>query len=115
MHTYRTWDALALGAIPIVLHSTMDRTFSGLPVLLVDNYSNLTAPMLQKLYKRFVSKASQWDFSRLTTRYWADLMQHVLETGSSALVQSQHPISAGYKGHVVTPLYHPLETMTPGI
>ena len=114
MYACRTWDALALGAIPIVLHSTLDRTFAQLPVLLVDSYSNLTAPMLQEHYERFLQK-EKWDFSRLTTAYWAGLVRHVLETGSSALVQSQHPIPEGYEGHVVTPLYHPLESMAPGI
>ena len=99
---HRTWEALALGAIPIVLHSTLDRTFAGLPVLLVNDYKDLTVPMLQMHYERFISQASQWDFSRLTPGYWAGLVLHAVETGSSEVVQRQHPIPARYQGRFVT-------------
>ena len=111
---FRTWEALALGAIPIVLHSTMDRTYAGLPVLLIDDYRNLTVPMLRTHYMRFVSKASRWDFTRLTPGYWAGLVRHVAETGSSKAVQKKHPIPAGYKGDVKTPHYHNYTGPIPG-
>ena len=42
----RTWEALAMGAVPIVLHSPMDRTFARLPVLFVDKYALLWFSMI---------------------------------------------------------------------
>ena len=114
MHVCRTWEALALGAIPIVLHSTIDRTFAGLPVLLVDDYRDVTVPMLKDNYARIIGKAKQWDFTRLAPGYWAGLVRHVVETGSSDIVQRQHPIPVGYKGTVRTPMFHP-GFFTPGL
>ena len=93
----------------------MDRTYAGLPVLLVDDYRNLTVPMLLKHYIRFISKAGQYDFTRLTAGYWAGLVRHVAETSSSRIVQKQHPIPAGYEGYYRTPGYHPDTVMVSGL
>jgi len=95
---YRTWEALALGSIPIVEHSTFDRTFAGLPVMLVDDFGDVSVSNLTATYAEFVRKADDWDFTRLTPKYWSDLIAHVLATGSSDIVQKNHPIPAGYYG-----------------
>ena len=97
---FRTWEALALGAIPIKMRSTFDRTFAKLPVLLVDSMRDVNASMLHARYLEFQLRAEKFDFTRLTAEYWRDMVMHVVKTGSSEIVQRNHPIPAHYGGGV---------------
>jgi len=97
----RTWEALAMGAIPIVLHSTLDRMYAGLPVLLVDRYSDINMSMLKENYADFTKRADSWDFLRLTPSYWKEMIEHVIETGSAEIVQRNHPIPPKYLGKTI--------------
>lgn len=45
--THRLWEALALGAYPIALRSSVLEPFSGLPILFVDDYSEVTLDFLK--------------------------------------------------------------------
>jgi hypothetical protein len=44
----RTWEAIVLGAIPIVEHTFIDPLFEGLPVLIIDDWSKITRPLLEE-------------------------------------------------------------------
>jgi hypothetical protein len=39
---HRTWEALALGCIPIVKRSPIDKVFQGLPVWIVGSWKEVT-------------------------------------------------------------------------
>jgi hypothetical protein len=61
---HRTWEALALGCIPIVRTSSLDPMFNGLPVLIVKEWSDVTAEVLDS----FVPDYSCVD--KLKINYW---------------------------------------------
>jgi hypothetical protein len=72
LDTHRAWEAMYLGCIPIVLRSHMTEYYEqiGLPIWVIDSYSDLVrfgeAELLEKfkvLSKRFKSEA-------LTSMYW---------------------------------------------
>lgn len=44
----RTWEALYMGAYPIVKHSTLDAVFEGLPVVIIKDWSEVTQEFLEK-------------------------------------------------------------------
>jgi hypothetical protein len=69
----RTWEALYLRCIPIVRSSTLDPIYEDLPVLIVDEWSNLTADMIRAKYSRVTPKS--FDDERLYMGYWADLIR----------------------------------------
>ena len=49
LDTFRTWEALAVGTIPIVKRSgPFDAIFDALPVLVVDRWSDVTLALLQR-------------------------------------------------------------------
>ena len=81
-----------MGAIPIVEHSAMDRTFEGLPVLLVDSYADLSEDMLNVKWEEMTCHPEKYDWQRLTLTYWHDLIASVIRTASSHAVQKNHPI-----------------------
>jgi len=95
--TYRLWEALVLGSIPIVeSNSGLDRTFSSLPVLIIRNYEDLTPELLERAYPCFVEHADKFDFSHLTLRYWLTMIQKAVDTGSIEHVTLHHPLRHKY-------------------
>lgn len=65
---YRTWEALYLGSIPIILRTTINSIYDQLPVLIVDRYEEITLPFLQKAYANITRQA--FDYRRLYKGYW---------------------------------------------
>jgi hypothetical protein len=70
MDCHRTWEALALGCIPIVTASGMDPMFEGLPVLIVNNWSEVTGELLEDTVAKF--KAMTFDYDKLKLQYWVN-------------------------------------------
>ncbi len=75
--TYRHWESLLLGCIPVMVHSSLDHLFVDLPVLLIDDYRQLTPEYLTAVYPKFLKKveAGEYNFDKLTQQYWLDLMR----------------------------------------
>ena len=67
--------------------------------------AGLNVSMLHANYAEFVQRAKHWDFSRMTSAYWIKLVQEVLDTGSSEIVQKNHPIPIDYRGDVLLATY----------
>ncbi len=66
----RTWEALCLGCIPIVKTSPLDPLYEGLPVYIVNDWSDVTEENLRRVLKDFSQR--KFDLSRLTLKYWMD-------------------------------------------
>jgi len=65
---HRTWEALVLGCIPIVKTSPLDPLFDGLPVWIVQKWSDVTAENMKKIVAKFRGKTFQLEKLRLD--YW---------------------------------------------
>jgi len=66
---HRTWEALALGCIPIVRTSPLDPMFAGLPVLIIKEWSDINQDFLDSF---------QPDYScieKLNLSYWIGVIQ----------------------------------------
>jgi hypothetical protein len=61
---HRTWEALLLGCIPIVKKSELDTMYEGLPVLIVNEWSDVT----QELLNTFVPTYK--NIHKLHMPYW---------------------------------------------
>jgi hypothetical protein len=70
---HRTWEALVLGAIPIIKGHHFDAMFEGLPVLIVDSWAAVTQNLLQDTIDSFRSR--RFDMHKLTLRYWQNLIR----------------------------------------
>lgn len=73
--TYRTWETLMVGSIPIVKSSTLDPLYEDLPVLKVKNWSEITEEYLNKKYQEIMSK--QYNFKKLYMQYWYDYINDI--------------------------------------
>lgn len=65
---YRQWEAMLLGVIPIMKHSTIDPVFEGLPVLLINDWNEVTEDFLQKTY--LLMKNKSFKNNRMFAEYW---------------------------------------------
>ena len=68
MDCHRTWEALCLGAIPILKAPNFTKMFENLPVLIVNEWSDITQELLDKTIIDFQSRTFNYD--KLTLQYW---------------------------------------------
>jgi hypothetical protein len=67
---HRTWEALILGCIPIIRSSGMNKLFDNLPVLIVNDWKELTQQKLDDTVTKF--KNNSFNYDKLTLKYWTD-------------------------------------------
>uniref|UniRef100_A0A6C0K0K2 Exostosin GT47 domain-containing protein n=1 Tax=viral metagenome TaxID=1070528 RepID=A0A6C0K0K2_9ZZZZ len=76
MDCHRTWEALCLGAIPIVKAPNFQKMFEDLPVLIVNEWSEITQELLDKTIKEF--KTREFKYEKLTLQYWVKMINDKL-------------------------------------
>jgi len=65
---HRTWESILVGSIPVVVHSTIDSVFEGLPVLIVDSFEQITEEFLNEKYAEMAGKS--YKMNRMFADYW---------------------------------------------
>lgn len=68
--THRVWECLYLGIIPVVKKCINISFFEDLPILIVENFTDLVGEEkhLEKIYVEYHSK--NWNLDKLTVGYW---------------------------------------------
>lgn len=77
LDTHRTWEALYLGAIPIVLSSSLDPLFEDLPVLIINSWSEISEEFLLEKYEEMSRKT--YRLERLYADYWFDRLSSYIQ------------------------------------
>ena len=79
----RTWESLYMGAFPIVKRSCMDEMFEGLPVVIIDDWEEVTEEFLNKKWEEFQNTSFQLE--RMYFPYWeAKIGRYRLEARKAA-------------------------------
>lgn len=73
---HRNWEALILGCIPIVKTSKIDDLYKDLPVLIVNEWSDINDNLLTKTIDNFKIKYNKNEFNmeKLKLKYWVELI-----------------------------------------
>lgn len=71
---HRTWEALLMGAIPIVRTSSLDPLFEDLPVLIIENWEILSESYLRDQYE--IIKNKKVNLDKLFADYWVKLIRN---------------------------------------
>jgi hypothetical protein len=74
MDCHRTWEALCLGCIPILKAPNFKKMFENLPVLIVNEWTDITQELLDKTIQEFQSQ--QFNYEKLTLQYWTSQINH---------------------------------------
>jgi DNA-dependent RNA polymerase auxiliary subunit epsilon len=69
---HRTWEALLVGAIPVVKTSTLDPLYKDLPVIIVNDWDEVTPENLDYKYQEMQNKAFVQE--KLFMDYWLKLI-----------------------------------------
>ena len=78
--TYRFWEALALGAVPVLLHGPLDGLYAEFPAVFLDSWSGVTSASLEQWDRQIVERWGADPFAnrsvqeRLTSSYWAGVL-----------------------------------------
>lgn len=67
---HRLWEALVIGCIPIVKKSKIDILYADLPVLIVDDWTDVTEELLKKTVAFFQTRTFRYE--KLTLKHWMD-------------------------------------------
>lgn len=75
---HRTWEALYIGCIPIVISSSINELYEDLPILVVDKWSDITEKFLNRKYKEITKNKKQglYNMDKLYMKYWIDKIEN---------------------------------------
>lgn len=65
---HRTWETLLMGSFPVVKSSTLNPLYEDLPVVIIDDWSQVTEEFLNKKYEELLHKEYTWE--KLYAPYW---------------------------------------------
>ncbi len=70
---HRTWECLLMGAIPIVKTSDLDPQFENLPVLIVNNWKEISPRFLRQKYAEM--QLNTYQMEKIFLPYWVDQIE----------------------------------------
>jgi hypothetical protein len=74
MDCHRTWEALILGCIVIVKKSQLDSLYNDLPVLIVNDWNEITEHLLAETLEKY--KNTNFDYDKITLKYWVNKIKN---------------------------------------
>jgi hypothetical protein len=69
---HRTWEALYIGCIPIVIKNKIYDSWDGLPILQINDWSELTNDLLLEFSQR------EFDFEKLSLNFWKNRIRSTI-------------------------------------
>lgn len=72
---HRTWEALLMNCYPVVMSTTLNPLYENLPVVIVQNWSEVTEEFLQKKMEEFQSRT--WSKEKLYADYWFQKVKEI--------------------------------------
>jgi len=69
---HRTWEALYLNVFPVVKKSSLDALYKDLPVVIVEDWHEVTEEFLEKKYKEICNQ--EYKKEKLYFKYWLNLI-----------------------------------------
>ena len=72
---HRIWEALLINCIPIIMHSPLDRLLQDLPVLLINDWSEVTELFLNQKYEEILSR--QYNTEKIFASYWINQIHNI--------------------------------------
>ena len=80
--THRTWEVLALGRIPIIEKSPLNKVYEGLPVVEIEDWSKLNETWLTQKFNDILFKMHNKEYKteRVLLSYWKNLINSYKQT-----------------------------------
>lgn len=85
--THRVWEALYMGAIPVVLKSSISDIYAGLPVIQLDSWSDLSLAKLHELEPQH-----PLDIKNAYFEHWSEIIRGKISTLTQKQMLKRHKI-----------------------
>ena len=74
---HRTWEALYIGCIPIVISSSINELYEDLPILVINDWNEINKEFLEQKYIEIRGKKERGEYNmdKLYLQYWLDKTQ----------------------------------------
>lgn len=72
--THRLWETLYVGSIPIVKYEDAHHLFIDLPILFINDWSEINEDFLNIKYLEITNK--KWNFEKLKISYWFEFIKY---------------------------------------
>jgi hypothetical protein len=69
---FRTWESIILGCIPIIKKNYLSNLYKDFPVILVDDYSDISLDLLLLHVSKF--QEIKYPFYKLSSKYWKSII-----------------------------------------
>ena len=79
---HRTWEALYVGSIPIVQKTSISELYEDLPILVIDNWEDITLDLLEKSWIQIEQKKKLgiYNMEKIKLNYWKKIIENKLQT-----------------------------------
>ena len=69
---HRTWEALYIGCVPIVIESSISELYQDLPILVIKDWKEINEHFLNKKWEEIVEKKklNKYNMKKITSSYW---------------------------------------------
>lgn len=75
--SYRNWEAMLVGSIPVIKSTHMDSLYEDLPVLIINDWNDVTEKFLLNKYEEMTAK--KYSIEKLFMEYWWNKIKAVRE------------------------------------
>ena len=72
--THRLWEALYMKSIPIVKYHITHSNLTDLPILFINDWSEINKEFLENKYEEMINK--EWNMDKLKISYWLNLIHN---------------------------------------
>jgi len=71
---HRTWEAIHVGCIPIVLSSNLNELYEDLPILVLNSWDEINTEFLEKQYILITQniRENKYNYKKMTLDYWTN-------------------------------------------
>ncbi len=70
--THRIWESLYMGSIPIVKYENTHELFKDLPILFINDWSEVNEDYLNSKYDYFINE--DWNLNKIKMKFWTDFI-----------------------------------------
>jgi hypothetical protein len=70
--SFRTWESLYFGIIPIVIKNEIYRNFTDLPIFQLDTWKSINEDVLKNTIEDFENKT--WNYDKLNFNHWKNMV-----------------------------------------
>jgi len=105
---FRNWEILLMGSVGVVERGVgFDRMFWRLPVLLVDDFYDITPDLLRSAYIEAIYRVDDFEYERLKQSYWYSVIHNVSTSRSVTPMLEKFPMRAEKQSFVrpLVPFY----------